>query len=614
VTGFAGARLVNSFTGGDAATGQLTSPQFAITHDYLSLLVGGGNHAGKLGAELLVGGKAVRSTTGSDSEQLLWQNWDVRDLRGKQARVRIIDHVTDNWGHVLADQITLTNTPKSSYDLQQVLAYRNSPEYYREAYRPQYHFTPERNWMNDPNGLVFFDGEYHLFYQHNPFGNAWGHMSWGHAVSRDLVHWQHLPIAIWEEHGVMIFSGSAVVDHRNTSGFGRDGKPPLVAIYTGHQRGKQAQCLAYSNDRGRTWTKYADNPVLDLNLQDFRDPKVFRHEPSGKWVMVVSLAAEKRLQFYGSKNLKQWELLSEFGPGGVADKPNWECPDLFELPIDGEPGATRWVLEVDMGAGSVAGGSGGEYFVGKFDGEEFRCDHPLNQSQWVDYGRDFYAAVSWSNVSESDGRRLWIGWMNNWQTHLLPTRPWRSAMSIPRSLSLRPVNDRLRLVQRPVAELQSLRGQHLHLDDVSVSGVKINSTAAQMSGNRLEIIADFEPGDADEFGFQLLQGADETTIAGYKVKTGELYVDRSKSGEVGFHDAFAGTYGAPLGTQNGRVRMHIFVDTSSVEILGNDGIVSISSCVFPQPDSDTWQVFARGGTARLVSLDVWKLNSIWHDD
>ncbi|MCA9201285.1 MAG: glycoside hydrolase family 32 protein, partial [Planctomycetales bacterium] len=204
------------------------------------------------------------------------------------------------------------------------------------------------NWMNDPNGLVFFQGEYHLFYQHNPHGNTWGHMSWGHAVSRDLVHWEHLPIALHDEYGVMIFSGCCVVDHHNTSGFGKDGQAPLVAIYTGHGYGKQTQDLAYSTDEGRTWTKYAQNPVIDLNEADFRDPKVFWHEPTQKWIMVVSLAVQKKLQFYGSTNLKQWNLLSEFGPAGAQEKPNWECPDLFELPIEGQPGQSRWVLEVDM--------------------------------------------------------------------------------------------------------------------------------------------------------------------------------------------------------------------------------------------------------------------------
>ena len=251
--------------------------------------------------------------------------------------------------------------------------YRKSKQYYRERYRPQFHFSPEMNWMNDPNGLVYYDGEYHLFYQHNPHGNEWGHMSWGHAVSTDLVHWKHLPIALHDEYGVMAFSGCCVVDWNNTSGFGKNGQPPLVAVYTGHGYGNQTQDLAYSNDRGRTWTKFSGNPVLDLRNPNFRDPKVFWSKQSQQWVMLVSLAEEKKLQFYGSPDLKKWKWLSDFENAGVKNKPNWECPDLFELPVENEKGKTKWVLEVDMGDGSVAGGSGGEYFVGEFDGDSLYC-------------------------------------------------------------------------------------------------------------------------------------------------------------------------------------------------------------------------------------------------
>ena len=343
--------------------------------------------------------------------------------------------------------------------LQHKLAeYRQSADYLNEPFRPQAHFTPEINWMNDPNGLVFHNGEYHLFYQFNPAGNSWGHMSWGHAVSRDLTHWEHLPLAIPEEDGVMAFSGCCIVDYQNKSGFGDGTKPPMVAVYTGHGHGKQVQNLAYSNDDGRTWTKYAKNPVLDISNPDFRDPKVFWHAPSNRWVMVVSLAKEKVLVFYASEDLKQWKELSRFGPAGAKDKPNWECPDLFELPVEGEEGKKLWVLEVDMGSGSVAGGSGGEYFVGHFDGTTFTA---IQDAQWVDFGRDFYAPVSWSGIPEADGRRIWIGWFSNWQTCLVPTSPWRSCMSVPRSLSLRKVPaidgksaQRYTMVQRPVKELR----------------------------------------------------------------------------------------------------------------------------------------------------------------
>ena len=249
---------------------------------------------------------------------------------------------------------------------------QTSPSY-REPFRPQYHFTPARNWMNDPNGLVYYKGEYHLFYQHNPFGNTWGHMSWGHAVSRDLVHWTHLPLAIPEMGDEMVFSGGAVVDKRNTSGFGTRANPPMVAIYTAARPGSQAQALAYSLDRGRTWTRYAGNPVLDIGSAEFRDPNVFWYEPEQRWIMAVALAVERKISFYSSPDLKTWTHLSDFGPAGAVGGV-WECPDLFPLPVDGDRGRTKWVLVVSLNPGGIAGGSGSQYFVGRFDGRRFVAD------------------------------------------------------------------------------------------------------------------------------------------------------------------------------------------------------------------------------------------------
>ena len=437
VAGYRGERLVNSFFGGDQSVGTATSPPFVIERPHIAFLIGGGAHEDLLGIELVVDGKAVRSAVGPKSETLEWDSWNVTAFSGQTATIRIFDRATKGWGHISVDHIVQTSTPPDRFDLEHRLAdYRASSQYMKEPLRPQFHFSPEINWMNDPNGLVYHDGEYHLFHQYNPGGNSWGHMSWGHAVGNDLIHWKHLPLAIPEQDGVMAFSGCCVVDHDNTSGFGTDDSPPLVAIYTGHGHGKQVQCLAYSNDRGRTWKQYENNPVLDLEEPDFRDPKVFWHDATKRWIMLVSLAKEKVIVFYGSQDLKQWTELSRFGPAGVRNKPNWECPDLFELSVEGEPGKRLWVLEADMGSGSIAGGSGGEYFVGEFDGTRFRA---TQSAQWVDYGRDFYAPVSWSNIPEDDGRRIWIGWMNNWETCLIPTFPWRSCMSIPRSLSLRNV-------------------------------------------------------------------------------------------------------------------------------------------------------------------------------
>ena len=245
---------------------------------------------------------------------------------------------------------------------------------YREPFRPQFHFTPAKNWMNDPNGLVYYKGEYHLFYQHNPFGNTWGHMSWGHAVSRDLVHWEHLPVAIPEQGNEAIFSGSAVVDKQNTSGLGTRRDPPMVAIYTSAYPDDQEQSLAYSIDRGRTWTKYSGNPVLDDADREFRDPKVFWYEPEQKWVMVLAKAVQRKVGVYASKDLKTWEHLSDFGPAN-ATAGIWECPDLFPLPVDGNRRNKKWVMVVSLNPGSIAGGSGTQYFLGDFDGTRFTADN-----------------------------------------------------------------------------------------------------------------------------------------------------------------------------------------------------------------------------------------------
>jgi fructan beta-fructosidase len=363
--------------------------------------------------------------------------------------------------------------------------------------------------------------------------------------------------------------------------------------------------LAYSLDRGRHWDKYLGNPVLDIGEADFRDPKVFWHEPTRRWVMVVAMAAEKRIRFYGSADLKTWKFLSEFGPAGAATKSNWECPDLFELPIVGEPGQSRWVLEVDMGGGAVAGGSGGEYFIGVFDGERFVPDS--SDAQWVDYGRDFYAPVSWSDIPEADGRRIWIGWMNNWETCLNPTYPWRSAMSVPRELTLRRIGGRLRLCQRPVRELESYRGERVGRHDLELSDESM--TLGQL-GQQLEIMVEFRNETASAFGVRVLKGTGQQTTVVYDDKTRTLSVDRTESGNTSFHPAFPGVHGGPLEpSEGGVVRMRILVDSSSVEVFGNDGETVITDLVFPDEASGGVEIFATGGKCRVLSLEAYPLRS-----
>ncbi|MGD8175680.1 glycoside hydrolase family 32 protein [Marinimicrobium sp. ARAG 43.8] len=494
---------------------------------------------------------------------------------------------------------------------------------YQERYRPQFHYTPHHNWMNDPNGLVYHNGEYHMFYQYNPHGDKWGHMSWGHAVSRDLVHWEELGVALPEDDDNMIFSGSAVVDHHNTTGFGSRDNPPLVAIYTGHRQPPakgQDQRLAYSLDNGRTWTKYQGNPVLDENMTDFRDPKVIWHEESQQWIMVVALSTEYKVAFYGSQDLKDWTLLSQFeSPESALGI--WECPDLFALPIDGDSEQRQWVLEIDLGAGeegSVAGGSGGLYFVGEFDGQRFIPDEdalPASEEgphQWVDYGKDFYAAVSWSDVPEEDGRRLWVGWMNNWQyAQDLPTSPWRSSQSIPRALELVRHDGGLKMVQEPVEELQVLRGEQRSLTALTLDSESRSLADHGVAGKALELKVTFANVDADAFGLKVRTGKNEQTILRYDQRDETLSLDRTRSGEVDFHADFPGVHVAPMPLEDGKVSLHVFVDWSSVEVFGQGGTVVISDKIFPSSDSDGVEVFAEGGEVTVETLNAWPLKSIW---
>ncbi len=815
------------------------------------------------------------------------------------------------------------------------------PPVYDQPLRPQFHYSPQQNWMNDPNGLVYHDGEYHLFYQYNPQGDTWGNMSWGHAVSRDLLHWEELPVALRADDEQMFFSGSAVVDHANTTGFGSPGNPPMVAVYTRFDRETaiQSQAIAYSLDNGRTWTEYAGNPVIDIDSTEFRDPKVFWYEPEERWIMAVVLAEQHKVRFYGSPDLKQWTHLSDFGPanatGGV-----WEVPDLFQLPVDGDPNHKKWVLVVNLNPGSIAGGSGAQYFVGEFDGRAFHAenvvtdyeappgraietfeapnygdwtatgeafsdgpaagalagqlpvdgyqgerlansfhggdaatgtltsppfsitrdhinllvgggnhpyvpgtsdggppsghvvadfeadtyaawtttgtafgsgpvrgtfeegpgqprqnpvtqylgerlvnsyrggddptgtltsptftldrpylnflvgggshdgtavrlrvdgevvrsasgrddealdwvawnigdylgrsarieivdevssgwghinadhfvladrpaqplardtsvnllvdgeivrsatgadsesldwrswnveafdgrqariqirdrntggwghllvdqieqsDHralsPLERYDWVDYGKDFYAAISYENLPSD--RRIVVGWLNNWQyANRIPTSPWRSAQSLPRSLSLVTAdNGDIQLRQQPVREYRRLRtGAHFAANDRRVPAGVHELDSPRAVGRVAEIVAEFEPGNADEFGLQVLKGEDEATLVGYDVHREQAFVDRREAGESSFSDAFAGRHAGPLPLTDGRVRLHAFVDRSAVELFAGDGRTVVTDRVFPTEHGDGLAIYARGGSARLVRLSVWPLKSSW---
>ncbi|NIK78577.1 fructan beta-fructosidase [Paenibacillus castaneae] len=485
---------------------------------------------------------------------------------------------------------------------------------YTEKYRPQFHFTPAAHWMNDPNGMVYFEGEYHLFYQYYPGGTTWGPMHWGHAVSRDLIHWEHLPVALEPDENGFIFSGSAVVDWNDRSGF-FSGGAGLVAIFTHHktypdsEKTKQCQSIAYSKDKGRTWIKYEGNPVLtEEQIVDFRDPKVFWHEKSKQWVMV--LAAGDHIRFYSSFNLKEWVFTGEFGAAEGSHDGVWECPDLFELPVNGQTEQKKWVLIVSIGDNSACPeGSRTQYFVGDFNGRTFTNENTADTVLWVDHGRDNYAGVSWSDIPNSDGRRLLMGWMSNWKyANMTPTETWRSAMTIPRVLSLHTDEAGIRLKQQPVQELQSLRQAKLFQEEIPLASEQPIST--NMTAYQLEIKVEFEIGDAEQLGLKLNASAEEATLVGYDTRTQSLFIDRTKSGKSDFHPQFACKHEASLQPENGRIQMQLFVDWSSVEVFANDGKVVMSDLIFPVSSNGFLEVFAAGGAARIVSLEVYELSSI----
>jgi len=477
--------------------------------------------------------------------------------------------------------------------------------------RPVLHYTAEKTWLNDPNGLIFHHGLYHLYYQNNPFGNVWGNMSWGHATSVDLVHWEEHAVAIPCEEGEDIYSGSAVFDARNSSGLGTDEQPPLVAIYTSayvapHRlAGRQAQSLAYSADGGFTWTKFAGNPVLDRESSDFRDPKVIRYQgPAGDfWLLVAVEAMEKKVVFHRSADLREWEFLSEFGPanaiGGV-----WECPDLFPLPDPENPGEEKWVLIVNLNPGGVAGGSGGQYFVGDFDGTHFTPDpgslladgpvdvdgpvaaaaadtsaaRGLERCLWLDHGRDCYATVSFDSAP-GEGRVL-LGWMSNWDYAVqVPTDPWRSGMTLARRATLVATADGLRLAQQPILPAHDA-GQCLQeAAGVALVPGKPFPLAPFTGDGAQHIRLSVRPGGSP-LTLRLFDDGERAAVVRYSPGEGVLSLDRRQSGDVAFHEKFASVERVRLELPDGVLRLNVVLDRGSVEIFTQDGLVALTDLVF----------------------------------
>lgn len=659
VEGFLGKGLVNSFNGGDGPTGKLTSPEFKIERAFLSFLIGGGGYEDQTCMKLIVNGKAVRSATGPNtqaggSEMLASASWDVREFAGKTARIEIIDQATGGWGHINVDHIVLTDKKPPSllkdakrellvekrllhlpvknggakrvvsivvegrveraFDIEladaepdwwaflDVSAWRGktiavqvdklredsrglsgieqsdslkaAADLYREPSRPQFHFSPQRGWTNDPNGLVHFQGEWHLFFQHNPYGWNWGNMHWGHAVSRDLLHWEERGEALYPDELGTMFSGSAVVDWKNTSGFGNGKEPPLVLIYTAaggtgpQSRGKGfSQGLAFSNDRGRTWTKFAGNPVLPQITGGNRDPKVFWHEPTGRWVMALYVERDKKhtIEFFASPNLKEWKLLS-------AVEGFYECPDFFELPIDGDSKNKKWVLT----------GASSEYMVGAFDGTKFTAETPKLPGH---RGRGFYAAQTYSDAP--DGRRIQIGWMQAPS----PGMSFNQCMSLPLELSLKSTADGPRLAFQPAKEIEKLRTKH-HAPKLKTLKPGDANPLASLNAELIELHAEFAPTP---------KTLTTLTVRGIPV----TYDFERQDLIVNGHRTFA-----PL--TDGRHRIAVFSDQTTIEVFANDGRTYIPVPAIPKKTDRGLAISVTGGDVEFQVLDVYDLGSTWN--
>jgi sucrose-6-phosphate hydrolase SacC (GH32 family) len=458
-----------------------------------------------------------------------------------------------------------------------------------ELLRPRDHFAPARGWLNDPNGLVLHDGEHHLFFQHNPDSLVHGPISWGHAVSPDLVRWTELPTALAATATEHVWSGSVVHDVADTSGLGADGAGPLVALYTRFEpgTGRQSQCLAHSLDRGRTWERYAGNPVLDIGSSAFRDPKVLRHDDG--WLMVVVLADDRTVELYRSPDLLTWERWSGFGPAGSVEGV-WECPDLVQVPVEGSR-RTAWVLLVSVSDGAPAGGSGMQYFVGDLGDDGFTATQP---ARWVDHGADFYAAISYADAPQPTVQ----AWMSNWQyADRVPATEFRGSMTLARRLALRPRDGELRLVQRPVVRASAVAYE-------LVERPLVGTLELPVAARSFRVVAEVDPGAAGAFALHLRVGPDERTTVRVDVAARTVTLDRRRSGTAEVHPSFAAAHTAALPDAEGPVRLEVVVDVASVEVFAADGEVVHTDQVFPTPSRTGLAVHAVDGEAHVRRLAV----------
>lgn len=490
------------------------------------------------------------------------------------------------------------------------------------AYRPNFHFSPKKGWMNDPNGMFFYNGYYHLYFQHYPDSTVWGPMHWGHATSTDMVTWKEQPIALYPDDLGLIFSGSAVVDKDNTSGLGKDGEFPIVAIYTNHDADKrianevdyETQSIAYSLDEGLNWTKFEGNPVIpNPGKKDFRDPKVIWDEARNQWVMALAVGQE--IQFFTSQDLKEWKEESFFGQGIGNHNGVWECPDLFQLPVKGTE-ETKWVLIVSINPGGPNGGSAAQYFVGDFDGSRFIVDKNFEAAMaedhtfWVDHGRDNYAGVTWSNISANDGAKLHIGWMSNWMyANQVPTHPWRSANTMPRELRLTNHTDSYRLVAEPVDGLKAYRGKKYEDENIVIADETTLITTKQISLSRTEI--NFKIADVKDkgFSFKLKNSSGDETSFGFRADENHFFVDRTKSGKTDFSEHFADRVSLAKRTSNkGALSGTILLDKASIEIFYDEGETVMTEIFFPNAPYETLSISSPDKEFTLDHIEIHELN------
>jgi fructan beta-fructosidase len=470
-----------------------------------------------------------------------------------------------------------------------------------EFWRPKVHFSPQKNWTNDPNGLIYLNGYYHLFFQHNPKGNEWGNMSWGHARTKDLLHWEELPVAI--PHATeYIFSGCVVLDKNHVSGLGDPNKTLLIAIYTADfPNTRQEQHLAFSNDEGLTWTKFDGNPILNIDYKDFRDPNIFWHEKSKQFIMVVAKPKEFKVQFYGSTNLIKWSHLSDFGMEGDVDM-IWECPSLMELPIEGHAGQSKWILCLSS-QGPIKKFVGMQYFIGEFDGKHFKNDSDKQTKLYVDYGKDFYAAVPFYNAPKNE--HIWLGWALSWQyAKEQPTFPWKGQMSSVRKLSLMKTMEGLRLKQRFLPDLDR-RAPDFQATDLKISKNKRLDGMKFLANKSYVIDLVISNAKSSKWGIHLSSSQKELTSIGFDEKELFWYIDRTQSGKD-LGNGFISNDKAPsIGGMQKNIR--IFVDHSLIEVLAQDGTVAISSLRFPLGIKENVELFSEGGVTEIKQIRIWEL-------